>query len=84
MLLALPVLNFEVARHSVHHLGSADRGCLLANAASNVPGLSPERAFAGLAAPGPIGPTPDIDFSRPRARPTGRPRDRAPPRPAFS
>jgi hypothetical protein len=84
MLLALPVLTFEMARHSVHHLGSADRGCLLASAASSVSALSPERAFVGLAAPGPIGSALDIEFPRLRARPTGQQRGRAPPPPASA
>ncbi|HKW92214.1 MAG TPA: hypothetical protein VJX92_09960 [Methylomirabilota bacterium] len=83
-LLALPVFDFETARHSVHHLGSADSDCLLASAASKVSAVSPDRILVGCATPHLIGPAPGVDVPRLLGRPTVHPSGRAPPTPAFA
>lgn len=82
LLLGVPVLEFEMARHSVHHLGSANHGCLLASAASNVSAVSPEQSLVCRAGPGPSGSAPGVDLPRWPARPTRHHRGRAPPPPA--
>ena len=84
LLVALPLLDFEMARHSVHHLGSADNGCLLARAASNVPGVSPDTILVAHATPDLIGSAPGVDVARLLVRPTIHHPGRAPPTPAFA
>ncbi len=83
-LLALPVFEFEVARHSVHHLGSADNGCLLASAASNVSAVSPDRSLLACATLNLIGSAPGVDVLRLLVRPTVYHSGRAPPTRPFA
>ncbi len=83
-LLALSVFHLEVARHSVHHLGSPDDRCLLAGAASNVSAVTPDRSPVVQAAPNLAGSAPGVDVPRLLARPTIHHPGRAPPTPAFA
>jgi hypothetical protein len=84
LLLCLPVLDFEMARHSVHHLGSANHGCLLASVASMVSAVSPDRSLVWRATPGPGESTPSVDLPRLPTRPTRQHLGRAPPPPAAT
>lgn len=82
-LLTLPVFDFEMGRHSVHHLGSADNNCPLASAASNASGVTADRIVVARATLNVIGSVPGVDVPRPLARPTVHHPGRAPPTPAF-
>lgn len=83
-LLTLSIFDFEMARHSVHHLGSADSNCLLATAASNASAVTPDRIVVARATPNVIGSAPGVDVPRPLARLTVHHPGRAPPTPAFA
>jgi hypothetical protein len=83
-LLTWLVFDFEMARHSVHHLGSADGNCLLATAASDASAVTPGQIVVARATPNVIGTAPGVDLPRPLARPTVHHSGRAPPTPAFA
>ncbi|HZP39404.1 MAG TPA: hypothetical protein VFE48_23175 [Methylomirabilota bacterium] len=79
LVLALPAVDFEMARHAVHHLGSPDNDCRWASTASNVPAIGLDGTLPGQAAPHLIASVPGLDDPRPLARPVARHQGRAPP-----
>ncbi len=79
LVLTLPIVDFEMARHAVHHLGSDGNGCLWASTASNVSAIGLDRTLPGHATPELVAPVPGLSVPRPRARAVARHQGRAPP-----
>lgn len=84
LVIGLAVFAVQTAHHSVHHLWSTDRSCVLASAASDVHAVGPDPVAAEGVTPVSFDLVTVAAATDLSSRPAGRHRSRAPPSPSLS